>query len=373
VPEPAVEHAADHGPAPAAGADVGAVAHGSAGAHGGAHHAFDFAAAISHHNLAYPAWEPIHGTPLLIFDLADYAAKNQAMLLADGAKAQPDAAQLAWAREYAAEHGAPAEAGGQLATAMAVAEQHSWLGAFPRGLSFFNQQIFFGTVAMLLLAAVLLVFARRRPGEVKPQGRIQHMLEAIVLFVRDDIVRPNIHHGDKWTAHFAAIFLAILACNLIGLIPGTGTATGNVAVTTALALTTLGSMLFFGMKAQGVAKFWINLVPVHFSTKPAELMIWCMLAGIEILGLLIKPTALAIRLFANMFAGHTVLLAFCSLGLIIFSARPDMSGLAVGMSGFGLLLAFAIFFLELLVAFIQAYVFTLLSAVFIGQSMHPEH
>jgi F-type H+-transporting ATPase subunit a len=231
-----------------------------------------------------------------------------------------------------------------------------------------------GLVAMLLLAAVLLIFARRKPGQLKPEGRIQHLLEAVTLFVRDDIVRPNFHHHpDAWVPHFAAIFLAILACNLIGLIPGTGTATGNIAVTTAFAITTLFCMLYFGMKEQGVAKFWINLVPVPFSTKPAELMIWLMLAGIELLGLLIKPVALAIRLFANMFAGHTVLLAFCSLGLIIHAARPDLGGLAVGMSGFGLLLAFAIFFLELLVACIQAYVFTLLSAVFIGSSMHPEH
>lgn len=333
---------------------------------------YDFAAAISHHNMPYPAWEPIHGKPLLIFDLALYASKNQAYLnehyAAQVAAANP-APYLAWAKGKAGAEQAP-----QLAKTMAVAHDKSLLGSFPQPLAWMNQQIFFGSVGMLLVAAVLLVFARRKPGQLKPEGRIQHLLEAVTLFVRDDIVRPNFHHHpDAWVPHFASVFLAILACNLIGLIPGTGTATGNIAVTTAFAVITLGCMLFFGMKEQGVAKFWINLVPVPFSTKPAELLIWLMLAGIELLGLLIKPVALAIRLFANMFAGHTVLLAFCSLGLIIHAARPDLGGLAVGMSGFGLLLAFAIFFLELLVACIQAYVFTLLSAVFIGSSMHPEH
>lgn len=335
-------------------------------------HGFDFAAAIAHHNMPYPAWEPLHGKPLLIFDLAGYAQKNldyyQHAYPEKLAAADP-APYLRWAGEEAGAEGAA-----PLAKAMALADGKAVFGSFPQPLAWVNQQLFWGSIALVLIAVALLGFARRRPAQLKPEGRIQHMLEAVTLFVRDDIVRPNIHHhADAWVPHFAAIFLAILACNLIGLIPGTGTATGNIAVTTAFAVTTLACMLFFGMKEQGVARFWVNLVPVHFSTKPADLLIWLMLAGIELLGLLIKPVALAIRLFANMFAGHTVLLAFCSLGLIIHAARPDLSILAGGMSFFGLLLAFAIFFLELLVAFIQAYVFTLLSAVFIGSSMHPEH
>ena len=338
-----------------------------------AHEGFDFAAAISHHNMPYPAWEPLHGKPLVIFDLAGYAAKNQGYLEshypAKLAAADP-APYLSWAESASAGQGDPRA----LAKAMVVAESNASFGTFPHALSWLNQQIFWGSVGLILVALALLVFARRKPGQLKPEGRIQHILEAVTLFVRDDIVRPNFHHHPEvWVPHFTAIFLAILACNLIGLIPGTGTATGNIGVTAAFALTTLFSMLFFGMREQGIARFWINLVPVPFSTKPVELMIWLMLAGIELLGLLIKPVALAIRLFANMFAGHTVLLAFCSLGLIIHAARADLTPLAIGMSGFGLILAFAIFFLELLVAAIQAYVFTLLSAVFIGSSMHPEH
>lgn len=352
----------DHPPATTPSGEAG---------HGAGGHGFDFASALAHHNLPYPAWEPLHGKPLLIFDLGLYAAKNHAALQGGTA---PSAKYLDWAEELCASGKVGKEVSAEsLARAMSVADQKSWLGSLPRPLAFFNQQIFFGTVALVILAAVLLVFCRRRVEQRKPANRVQHMIEAMVLFVRDDIVRPNIHHGDAWVPHFAAIFFAILACNLMGLIPGTGTATGNIGVTAALALTTFASMLFFGMKAQGVVRFWINLVPVHWSSRPADMLIWFMLLGIELLGLLIKPTALAIRLFANMFAGHTVLLAFCSLGLIVWTAQPAMTALSLGMGGFGLLLAFLIFFLELLVAFIQAYVFTLLSAVFIGSSMHPEH
>lgn len=357
-------------PTPVSAHDVEVAGHQAAAP--AAHAGFDFAASISHHNMPYPAIEPLHGKPILIFDLAGYAKKNldyyqhsypDKLAAADGAP------YIGWATAKVGSEGAA-----PLAKAMALADHKSALGSLPQSMAWLNQQIFWGTIALLVIAVALVGFAKRKPGQLKPEGRIQHMLEAVTLFVRDDIVRPNFHHhADSWVPHFAAIFFAILACNLIGLIPGTGTATGNIGVTAALAITTLLSMLFFGMKEQGVGKFWINLVPVPFSLKPAELPIWLMLAGIEGLGLLIKPVALAIRLFANMFAGHTVLLAFTSLGLIINAARPDLGALSVGMSGFGLVLAFAIFFLELLVAFIQAYVFTLLSAVFIGSSMHPEH
>ncbi len=363
--------AAEHAPASAAMAEETASV-GVGQVHAGEHESYDFGAMMVHHNLAYPAWEPLHGVLLLVFDLPGYAARNQASLATkDGYAAADPAPCLEWAGSYARSHGDTDPV--PLAKAMVVAKHESTFGAFPQALSFFTQQTFFGTVALVLLAVVLIGFARRRIDQLKPAGRIQHIFEAIVLFVRDDIVRPNIQHGDRWTAHFTAMFLAILVMNGIGMIPGTGTATGNIAVTTALAVTTLVSMLYFGMKRQGIAAFWINLVPVHFSLKPAELMIWLMLAGIELLGLLIKPTALAIRLFANMFADHTVLLAFSSLGLIIFAARPEMVGLSLGMSAFGLLMTTVIYFLVLLVVLIQAYVFTLLSAVFIGQSMHPEH
>ncbi len=295
------------------------------------HHAFDFSVTQKHHTGANPAVEFLHGKPIILFDAQAYADAN---------------------------HISVQEAEGR--------------ALFSVDAPFMNNQTFFGTVALVLMFVLLAVVGRRKSDAVAPVGRIQNMLEAVVLFIRNDIVRPNIHHGDKWTAHFASLFLCVLSFNLIGLIPGTGTASGNAGVTGAFALMTLLGMLVFGMKEQGVVAFWKNLNPVEFSLKPMGLFSWLLLALIEVLGLIIKPCALAIRLFANMFAGHTVLLAFTTLGFILNSAAaPDGLTLGLGAAGFGL--AIAISFLELLVAFIQAYVFTLLSAVFIGASIHPEH
>jgi F-type H+-transporting ATPase subunit a len=350
------------------------VAEAHAPPHGGGHGGYDFAQVLASHNLPYPAWEPVHGNPLLIFDLGSYAAHNFAVLSADDRFATADgSAYLTWAQQVAdtpLAHGIRAD---RLATAMAVANQKSWMGSCPPALSWLNQQTFFGTIVLLLLASILLIFARRKPEQIKPVNRIQHMIEAVVLFVRNDIVRPNIHHGDAWVPHFAAIFFAILVCNLTEVVPGIGTPTGNIAVTSGLAFTTLVSMLFFGMKEQGLIRFWINLVPVKWSPRPGDMAIWFMLAGIELMGLIIKPSALAIRLFANMFAGHAVLLAFAGIGLIVWANKPEMNLLSGAMGAFGLVMTTLVLFLELLVAFIQAYVFTLLSAVFIGSCMHPQH
>ena len=145
---------------------------------------------------------------------------------------------------------------------------------------------------------------------------------------------------------------------------------GNIGMTAAWALIVLFSMLYFGMKEQG-PKFWINLVPIPFTLGMSP--IWFLLLIIEIMGLFIKPIALAIRLFANMFAGHTVMLVFLSLGFVIISQDPGNTTLAhiLGISGW--IFSILFYFMELLVAFIQAYVFTMLAAMFIGMSIHPEH
>ena len=208
-------------------------------------------------------------------------------------------------------------------------------------LSWMNQQTFFGSIALVVMALLLTVFGKRKSDELKPKNAMQHMIEAVVLFVRDDIVRPNVHHGaDGWVPHIASIFFAVLAMNLMGLIPGTGTATGNIGVTAAFALMTLGAMIVFGMKKQGRYAFWRNLIPVPFSWKPMDLAIFCILAVIEVMGLIIKPSALAIRLFANMFGGHTVLLGFVVLGYVLQGAGTSQ-WISVPLGGFGLLVGIA--------------------------------
>lgn len=336
---------------------------------------YDFMGTLMHHIRPYPAVEYVHGHPVVIFDLGTYAARNLEHLSQNHEFASADgSSNLAWAKQVTQKgeyQGLDATA---VSKAMTVARDEAYIGTFPQSLSWLNQQTFFGSFALIAMALVLLVFARRKPEQLKPANRVQHLIEATTLFIRDDIVRPNIaHHADAWVPHFTALFLAILAFNLVGLAPVFSAASGNPGVTAAFAVTTFIAMLVYGFKEQGFVSFWINLVPVHWSWKPMDMGIWLMLAPIELVGLFIKPAALAIRLFANMFAGHAVLISFSSLGFVLLASNPDNGALALGMGGFGWLLAVALYFLELLVALLQAYVFTILSAVFIGQAMHPEH
>jgi F-type H+-transporting ATPase subunit a len=339
----------------------------------GAHAPFSIQAAMLHHNAIFPAWEPAAGHPWLIFDLGTYAAIELPHLRHETSFASADGAPyLDWAREVVArgdfryEHGLDA---GDVAKAMAVAAHEA--PALPKSLSWINNQIFFGGIAFSLLFLVVGVLFRRRRDQLKPEGRIQGAIEGLVVYLRDEIVRPAFHGHDRpWTPFFVSMFLMILSANLFGLIPGTGTLTANIGVTAGFALITLVCMLFFGMKAQGLA-FWPNLVPIHFSWGMSP--IWFLLLIIELLGLAIRPFALAVRLFANMFAGHTVMLVFLSLGYVIISQSHDSVGLASSLGVFGFILAIAFHAMEVLVAFVQAYVFTMLSAMFIGMSIHPEH
>ncbi|TVR44431.1 MAG: F0F1 ATP synthase subunit A [Planctomycetota bacterium] len=339
---------------------------------------FSFIGALKHHSLPWPAWDPT-GRPLLIFNspkYADYAFKYLKVDPAFGT-VEPTASQLTWAGEYVLRvqelrEGELAFDANSLAQAMALAENQAVIGTFPKPLAFFNHMTFFGSVALLLVALFVCVWGRRRPEQLKPVNRVQHMIEAVTIYIRNEVVRPNIHHGDAWTAHFTAIFFAVLAFNLFGLVPGGGAASAHIAITGAFAFATLVTMLFCGMRAQGVGTYWKTLVPVPFTLNPMGLGIWLILAVIEVAGLIIKPAALAIRLFANMFAGHVVVLSFTTLFFIVISAGASEI-MATALGGFGILIAVAIFLLKLLVSFIQAYVFTLLSALFVGASVHPDH
>jgi F-type H+-transporting ATPase subunit a len=341
------------------------------------------------HNSPYPAIEWIHGSPVLLLNVAQYADINFNRLTEghEGPPA-PSAEYQAWANDYVTnyesftddagnarhfkgiqDHGVAVD---RLATAMTAAAAEA--PAMPRALSFFSQQTFWSTIALVFLALLLLVVCRRRPDQVKPQGAFQHMMESVVLFTRDDIVRPNIHdHADAWVPYFSAMLLTFLAMNLFGLIPFCATATGNIGVTAAFAVTTFVLTIFMGIKENGIGGFWFALIPVKFSFKPIDLFVYFLLMILEWLSLIIRPVVLAIRLFANMLAGHTVLLVFASLAFIVFAAPEHSLGLSVPLGIFGWVLAVAFYALELLVAFIQAYIFTLLSAVFIGMCAHPEH
>ena len=216
-------------------------------------------------------------------------------------------------------------------------------------------------LAMFALASILLiflfVFMYRKKSKVPPTG-LTNLLEIFVIFVRDQISKAYLGEkdGNKFAPIFLTFFFFIIMLNYIGLIPGMSTATANLSVTAGLASVTLLLMLLGGFIYHGPIGFFKLFMP----QVPALALI--ILFPIELLGLIIKPFALTVRLFANMFAGHIVILSL--LGLII----------TFGWFGLpALFLALFIYILELLVAFIQAYVFTMLSAMFVGSMLHPSH
>ena len=220
-----------------------------------------------------------------------------------------------------------------------------------------------------LLCIIMLLTSRwyRKRGDsnAAPRGFVGAM-EAIVTMVIDDVIKPNV--GEKWarfTPYLLTVFFFILLSNLMGLIPifpGGANVTGNIAVTLALALCTFVAVNVFGNKEYWKEILWPD-VPTWLKF-PLPLMPF-----IELLGIFVKPFALTVRLFANIFAGHTAILVFICLIFITMSVNKYLGGAMTMISVF-----FTVFMniLELLVAFIQAFVFTMLSAVFIGLAQ-PQH
>lgn len=217
-------------------------------------------------------------------------------------------------------------------------------------------------VMMWIASAILIVLftVAFRKRSLVPTG-IANALELLVLFVRDEIAIKNIgeHHGRRLTPYLLTLFFFILTCNLLGLVPLGSTATGNVNVTAGLAILSFLMIQIEGMREFGFFRHWKNLVPHGLPVFVLPIMI-----VVEILGMLVKPFALSVRLFANMTAGHVAILAF--LGMIFIFQNAFVGIVAVP-------LALGIFMLELLVALLQAYIFTMLTSLFIGFSVHPSH
>jgi F-type H+-transporting ATPase subunit a len=226
-------------------------------------------------------------------------------------------------------------------------------------------------VVFMIVAAVLVFLTiwyagrqvQRRQREGKAPAGFGAAIEAIVLFIRDDVVLGNIGHGgEKFVPYILTLFFFILYCNLLGLLPWGATPTGNLAVTGSLALISFLVIEISGFRALGPRGYLktIVFVPPGMTGLGAVAMA-AIMTPIEIIGKIVKPFALTLRLFANMTAGHFVILAL--LGLIfIFSSWAVAAGSV----------AFVVFMmlLELLVAFLQAYIFALLTSVFIGMMQH---
>jgi F-type H+-transporting ATPase subunit a len=221
--------------------------------------------------------------------------------------------------------------------------------------------VFSSAVVLLLIRLALRGYAK---GGV-PTGAAA-AVEGLVLFVRDDIAEKAIgHDGEKYTPLLCSFFFFILMAALLGLVPGVKTPTGNLAVTMGLASVSFFAMQYAGISKNGLVGHFAGLVPPGI---PKALLV--IMIPIEILGMFTKPFALMIRLFANMLAGHMVITTLIILIPLMFTIKPAFGAAMIPVS---LGLSLFIMMLEVLVAFIQAYIFTLLSAIFIGMYAHPAH
>lgn len=232
-------------------------------------------------------------------------------------------------------------------------------------------------VIFMVLAAILVFVsmwiaarsvARTRSGEA-PKG-FAGAMEGLVLWVRNDIAIANIgHDGARFAPLIITLFFFILYCNLLGLLPWGSAATGNLAVTGALAILVFLVIEIAGAIKLGAKGYLATIFP-HFPGLhgPGAVALSIFMSPIEVLGKLVKPFALAVRLFGNMTAGHFVILSL--FGIIFLFG--DIQGWNWAIGGLTAVLVVGVMMLELIVAFLQAYVFALLSAVFIGMMQH-EH
>jgi F-type H+-transporting ATPase subunit a len=225
-----------------------------------------------------------------------------------------------------------------------------------------SKHLVFLVLASIIVGLALVTSGRavaKAQAQGKPPKGFASAMEAISLYIRNEVILPNVgHHGEGFVPYLLTVFYFILSCNLLGLLPWGSTATGNIAVTGAMALMALIVIEVAGMRALGPSGYLhtIFFIPPGLPPllKPVMLVI---MTPVEIIGKLSKPFALAVRLFANMTAGHVVVLALIGL-TFFFQSYVVGAGASV--------LATGIMVLELFVAFLQAFVFTLLTSVFIG-------
>lgn len=238
----------------------------------------------------------------------------------------------------------------------------------PTGAKIYDLSMTKNITSMILAAVLLIVLMlsvakayRQRGHRQAPKG-LQSLIEPVIIFMRDEVVKPNIHakKADKYVPFILTIFFFILINNLLGLLPGSANVTGNIAVTAALAL-----ISFVVMMASTNKHFW-----GHIFNPPVPGGVKIILAPVELIGVFTKPVSLMIRLFANILAGHIIILSIISL-VFIFGSLNKVAG--YGFLPITIAFNIVMMMLELLVAFIQAFIFANLTAVFIGQAMEHQH
>ncbi|HJW16862.1 MAG TPA: F0F1 ATP synthase subunit A [Flavisolibacter sp.] len=223
-------------------------------------------------------------------------------------------------------------------------------------------------VVQLFLSAILLIVimtnvakAYQKRGNKAPTG-FQNGIEPVITFIRDEVGKPNLGHKyQKYMPYLLTVFFFILINNLLGLIPGSANVTGNISFTLVLAFI---SMIVILLSTN--SHFWGHI----FWPPGVPFLVKLILIPVEFAGVFIKPIALMIRLFANMVAGHIVIICFISL-IFIFGAMNTVAG--IGFSPVSLAFTVFIYLIEILVAFIQAFIFANLTAVFIGQAFETGH
>ncbi len=257
-----------------------------------------------------------------------------------------------------------------MTTFLAVEVVHHLLDyELPGGVT--AHQVLIGMVA--LFTTGLFTVAARRVREVPHKKGIVALLEVALIFVRDDIVYPWLgpERGRRYLPFFWTLFFFILFANALGLLPfplnpWERTATGNLAVTGALALMVFIMIQVAGMRQHGYGRYWINLVP-----HGTPWFLWPLVFVIEFIGLFTKPFALTVRLFANMTGGHAILLVLFGFLYGTANANKGFLGVPSTIASFGFVLFIMLF--EVLVALIQAYIFTVLTAIFLSLAVAEEH
>jgi len=213
-----------------------------------------------------------------------------------------------------------------------------------------------------LMISVAKTYAKGQGVISAPKGK-QNLVEVLVGFIRDEVAKPNLgHKANKYLPYLLTVFFFILINNIVGLIPGTANVTGNIAFTAVL-----GVISFVVILASSNSHYWGHI----FNPPGVPGFVKPILVLVEFLSVFIKPFALIIRLFANMVAGHIIII--CLISLIFIFAEKMGPGAGWGASPLSIAFTIFIYFIEVLVAFLQAFIFTVLTAVFIGQAFEGEH
>lgn len=281
-------------------------------------------------------------------------------------------------------------------------QDHAWVGPVTK-----HQLLV--VAAAGIVCALYIPLARRIAGGEPVRGRLWNFLEALLLYVRDEIARPNIQSGhhdhhrdhaehtgeeeaafgrddakhdphylaDKFTPFLWTLFLFILVCNLLGMVPFLGSPTGDISVTLVLAGIVFLVITVASIRRLGLLGYVKSFIPgLQADNLPMQLFLWVVIvpviAVIEFLGSILRAGILAIRLFANLYAGH-IALATILLFAVNLAARPGESALSPAGAVAAVVLGTALSMLELFVAFLQAFVFTLLTSIFLGMQLNPEH